>query len=653
LGFDDRHETRDVTSSLDPSEYLAVAVNWAVVPGATCGGPVITSSRSAGGDGREGESHAHHVLIRAATRKILDEVRMTPPSPQAVRGGLLHAPEASRGGSLLEYEYYCASMSAVADLVVRRLRDAGVRTLFGVPGGGSSLDLIEAAGNAGLPFVLTATETAAAIAALAQAEITGHPGACLTALGPGASSVVNGVACAWLDRVPVIVFTDSFSASAQGRFEHQRLPLKAIFDPLTKCSCRLDSQSVETAVDHALRLSISGRPGPVHIEWPADLMSSVPSSSQPSTAADDFDSDEDVSQRAGPITRDDGSKLAELLAGARKPLLIAGISSRTPRDAEAIRAFSERRAIPAMVTYKAKGVVPDGHPFFAGVFTNAAIEQSLLRESDLIIGAGLDPVELIPRPWTLPAPVVYCGAWPVPADHVPFAVQMLCDVATGLAEMDGMLVRSEWTREQVSQHVVDQRRQIALAAPGLTAQRVIQVTASRLAASARVTVDAGAHMFPATMLWPVREPNGMLISNGLSTMGFALPAAIGASLVDRDRAVVALTGDAGLLMCVGELVTAAREGLRIIVVVFDDSSLSLIEIKQQARQLNAAGVGLAPIDWPALARSVGVDAFAAGDEAELDRAIERALGCKGPTLVDARIDRSNYGDTVRAIRGQL
>jgi acetolactate synthase-1/2/3 large subunit len=545
-------------------------------------------------------------------------------------------------------------MSAVADLVARRLRDAGVRTLFGVPGGGSSLDLIEAAGHAGLPFVLTATETAAAIAALAQAEITGHPGACLTALGPGASSIVNGVACAWLDRAPVIVFTDSVPDSAQGRFEHQRLPLRAIFDPLTKCSCRLDSQSVEAALDHALRLSISGRPGPVHIEWPADLTSAVPaSSSRPARAAGEVDSDEDVSPRAGSITRDDVSKLAELLAGARKPLLIAGVGSRTARDAEAVRAFSERRGIPAMVTYKAKGVVPDGHPFFAGVFTNAAIEQSLLRECDLIIGAGLDPVELIPRPWTQRAPVVYCGVWPVPADHVPFAVQMLGDVATGLAEMDGMLVRSEWTREQVSQHVVDQRRQIALPAAGLAAQRVIQVTASRLAASARVTVDAGAHMFPATMLWPVRETNGMLISNGLSTMGFALPAAIGASLVDRDRPVVALTGDGGLLMCVGELVTAAREGLRIIVVLFDDASLSLIEIKQQARQLNAAGVDLAPIDWPALARSVGVDAFAATDEAELDRAIERSLGCKGPTLVVARIDGSNYGATVRAIRGQI
>src|SRR5262245_9611764 len=108
-------------------------------------------------------------------------------------------------------------MPTVADLVVRRLKEAGVRTLFGVPGGGSSLDLIEAAGSAGLPFVLTATETAAAIAALAQAEITGRPGACLTALGPGAASVVNGVACAFLDRAPLIVLTDGVAASAQGQ----------------------------------------------------------------------------------------------------------------------------------------------------------------------------------------------------------------------------------------------------------------------------------------------------------------------------------------------------------------------------------------------------------------------------------------------------
>jgi acetolactate synthase-1/2/3 large subunit len=403
---------------------------------------------------------------------------------------------------------------------------------------------------------------------------------------------------------------------------------------------------------------MSGRPGPVHIEWPADLTSTSPSpasSGEPSASVDANESDADTAGSAGPMTRDDASRFEQLLAGARKPLLIAGLASRTMRDAEAIRAFSERRNVPAMVTYKAKGVVPDEHPFFAGVFTNASIEQALLSECDLILAAGLDPVELIPRPWSVAAPVVYCGAWPVPSDHVPFAVQLLCDVATGLGEIDGLLVRSEWTREHVSQTVVDQRQQVAAAAPaaGLTAQRVIQGAASRLAAGSRVTVDAGAHMFPATMLWPVREPNGMLISNGLSTMGFAVPAAIGASLLDRDRPVVALTGDGGLLMCVGELVTAAREGLRIVVIVFNDSSLSLIEIKQQARKLNASGVALAPIDWPALARSVGVEPFAARTESELDQAIEHALACKGPSLIDARIDRSNYGETVRVIRGHV
>jgi acetolactate synthase-1/2/3 large subunit len=189
-------------------------------------------------------------------------------------------------------------------------------------------------------------------------------------------------------------------------------------------------------------------------------------------------------------------------------------------------------------------------------------------------------------------------------------------------------------------------------AAGFTAQRVVEIAASRLAPVAgRVTVDAGAHMFPATMLWPVSEPNGMLISNGLSTMGFALPAAIGAALIDRERPVVALTGDGGLLMCAGELLTAVREGLRIITIVFSDASLSLIEIKQQARQLPPAGVALGAIDWPALAGSFGIPGWAAATGAELERAVDRALAASGPTLIEAKIDRSNYGATLRAIRG--
>src|SRR5437773_1023698 len=139
-------------------------------------------------------------------------------------------------------------------------------------------------------------------------------------------------------------------------------------------------------------------------------------------------------------------------------------------------------------------------------------------------------------------------------------------------------------------------------------------------------------MFPATMLWPVGEPNGMLISNGLSTMGFALPAAIGAALLSdpaqaghhlQDRPVVALTGDGGLLMCVGELVTAARERARVI--VFNDASLSLIEIKQRQRQLPRSGVDIGRVDWRALAESVGVRGHVASTAQELAGALAVAL----------------------------
>src|SRR4030095_11025707 len=125
-------------------------------------------------------------------------------------------------------------MTRVADLIVRRLREAGVHSLFGVPGGGSNLDIVESAGRAGLPFVLTSTETAGAIAALAQAEITGNPGACQTTLGPGAASVVNGVACAFLDRAPVIVFTDNHGARSGPPFEHQWIDQPALLTPVTK-----------------------------------------------------------------------------------------------------------------------------------------------------------------------------------------------------------------------------------------------------------------------------------------------------------------------------------------------------------------------------------------------------------------------------------
>jgi acetolactate synthase-1/2/3 large subunit len=331
--------------------------------------------------------------------------------------------------------------------------------------------------------------------------------------------------------------------------------------------------------------------------------------------------------------------------------VVAGLGARDGRAAAAIRRLCERHGIPAMVTYKAKGVVPDTHRCFAGIFTNGAIEREIVDQCDLLVALGLDPVELLPRPWTIAAPVIGISHWRMPDDHVPFAAQWVMDMAPAIESLEAAMGPIDWDLDAVAKTVRDQRRRADIPAAGLTPQRVVSAAALALAATHRVTVDAGAHMFPATMGWPVSAPNDMLISNGLSTMGFALPAAVGAALADRTRPVVALTGDGGLLMCAGELLTAAREKLRVMTIVLNDASLSLIEIKQQARRLAPAGVALGPVKWAALADSLGVAGFAASNGDDLVRAIEQASACDGPSVIDVNIDRSTYADMMKVIRG--
>src|SRR5262245_1624307 len=220
-------------------------------------------------------------------------------------------------------------MARVADLIACQLRVAGVRALFGVPGGGSNLDLIEAAGRAGLPFVLTSTETAAAIAALAQAEITGQPGACLTTLGPGATSAVNGVACAYLDRVPLVVFTDSHPAMASA-FEHQRIDQRALFGPITKSSEAVTADDATEVMVRAIQAATEGCPGPVHIDCPGDVAAAL-------ATADGLSAGSASQLR----TTDGQAEMERLLAGARKPMLLVGLGARRPADVEAIRSFCE------------------------------------------------------------------------------------------------------------------------------------------------------------------------------------------------------------------------------------------------------------------------------------------------------------------------
>ena len=488
--------------------------------------------------------------------------------------------------------------------MVEALREAGVERLFGMPGGGSNADLIEAAGRAGLPFTLAHTEAASAFMAAAQAEITGHPGACIATLGPGAASLMNGLAHAFLDRVPLIAITDCHPDPQAAGAAHQALAQSAMFRPLVKFTARLQRGAVADVVAQAIAAATDG---PVHLDVSADV-----------TAAD---TESVAIRRPPPREYEAPAKIT-----ARRPVLLIGLGARVPGIAD----LCERFHVPALVTYKAKGTVPDRHPWFGGVLTNGALEREILERADEFVAVGLDEVELLPRPWAYPQPLIR-----VPAGQLPGAFEP-CD----------------WDAAEVGRLAERQRERMRIDCAGedILPHRVVELAAA-VYAGARVTVDAGAHMFPVMSLWPAAEPRGLLISNGLSTMGFALPAAVGAALLDRPRPVVAFTGDGGLLMCLGELRTAAREALPLRVIVFEDGALSLIKIKQAARGYRTAGVDIGGIDWAALAGALGVTARHATTEDELRACLRETAHAPGPVLIAAQVNARAYQETIRVLRG--
>jgi len=543
-------------------------------------------------------------------------------------------------------------MPTVADLIVDGLVRAEVPRLFGVPGGGSNLEVLEAARVRGLPSVLCHQEWAACIMAAVTGELTGRPGAVLSTLGPGVTASATGLAHARLDRSPLIYVSDRHPAGVLQFATHQYVDHGAHVGAIAKDSVSVGADSAAHWVAHAVRLALTEPRGPVHLDLPADVAgrSAVPAATSVTPA---------------PLPPLDGElveRAAAMIRAARRPLVIAGLGCRAA-DAKWLRAFAEALPTPVLTTYKAKGAIPDPHPLALGIFTGGALEEPLVRRADLIIAFGLDTVELIPRPWAYTAPVLSLTRCPAaeprlqaPGGGAYFtpALEVVGEPGSILEDLAGRLLgraRADWDVAEVDRIRRERHAALEVPVPGLAPHRVVQMTRELTAGGSIATVDAGAHMFPATAYWHALEPGELLISNGLATMGFALPAAIAAQLVHPHRRVICFTGDGGLMMVAAELETVARLGLPIVIVVFNDEALSLIAIKQEQKGFEGVSMRYAGPDLRALARAFGLRAFTATDEATLHQALIGAQTAPGPALIDARIDASGYRRMLEIVRG--
>jgi acetolactate synthase-1/2/3 large subunit len=528
-----------------------------------------------------------------------------------------------------------------AELIVETLRAAGVSHGFGIPSG-NVLPLLEAMRIGGLPYVLTAHEGSAAFAADVMGRLTGAPGLCIATLGPGATNLTTGVGNAYLDRSPLLALTCNLPTAQLGRRIQMAIDHHALFRPLTKATLALREGAVASVLAEALQVALSEPLGPVHLDLPEDVALAPATEAVPAPPS---------GRRLAAAPEPARRRAAELLGAARRPVAVLGSSAMRLRNPGLLQAVIERHRLPFATTTMAKGMISEEHPLSLGCIERARrqVQRELLGGADLVVGLGYDVVEVEYEAWLGKVPLLAVDVDPVDADaSVTIAHEVVGDLDASLAWLAQLPpARPEWGADLAARH--RERFQRALRPPraGFVPHHAIDVVRAALPRDGILAFDVGAHTHQIASQWTAHAPRTFLITNGWSSMGFGLPAAIAAKLACPERPVVALVGDGCFQMTVGEVAVARRLGLSLPIVVLDDGWLSLIQVKQVRRRFGLYGTDLgeqALVDPPA--HYFGVPAIGAGSAAELARALTDALVADHPTVIEARVDPGHYLDTV-------
>lgn len=533
-------------------------------------------------------------------------------------------------------------MATVADILARTIRQAGIDTVFGLPGG-ENADVLDACRRHGLAFVLVRNESSAVFMADATARLTGRPGVALTTLGPGATNAYCGTAHAYLDRAPVLLVTAQSDGRRLDSYTHQVVDLQASFRPVTKMTRVLTDEQTQATVKEALRLTMSGRPGPVHLGVSSDM------------AGREVVQEVEEKRAASPEAQESGSDLEaalDFLRGAERPVIVAGLGLEPQKPYGALRDMAEALQAPVIVTPKAKGAFPADHPLAAGTFglTGYDPPYELADAADCIVAVGFDVVEMESL-WDQPQPMLWIAPW---ANEDPRLPTVEVELVGPLEPMLGQLAAADyapapgWGEGRVRAY----REREALsavgrpeAAPGrVRPQTVFEVLRRHVPREAVVTTDTGSHKIAMALLWPAYVPNTYLLSNGLSSMGYGLPAAIAAARV-TEQTTLCVTGDGGLAMALGELGLLAELDLPVVVVVMNDNALDLIRSGQRRRGKPVFGTEFVNPEYEAIARGFGLAFYRVADEESCDNAVRAAVAAGRPTLVEALIDPSSYPTT--------
>lgn len=538
-------------------------------------------------------------------------------------------------------------MPTVAQQFAHTLKEIGVRYVFGVPSG-NMIDYIEAIRKEeGIDFILVGHEASAAIMADVCGRLTGIPGICFGTFGPGATNLSTGVGGALLDRSPLIAFTDEMPGEMLNRTVQMNIDHQQLFFPLTKWTSRINESNIDELILKATGIAMDEYPGSVHIGVPAGI-----GRKELLNTPDLVDYLRLNKKRWSPLVDGQIKKIEELWKKSEKPVFAIGLSAVRAGVKDLILELVEKFRIPVVLTPMAKGIFPEEHPFYAGVLFHALSDMvaETYREADLIVGIGYDPVEFNYEDWVPAVPLIHFDTKEADVDNslIPEVLNVIGNLENSLdALLNTKVLPKKWDVGFIQKQKEKLFRKLTPEHNSFGPLAVVSELRKMLPEDGILTVDVGAHLHLIGQMWRTPELQKLIMTNGWSSMGFAIPAALATKLCHPDLQVAAILGDGGFVMTVGELATAKRLNLKIVFVVIYDGRLSLIRIKQEKKDFDAHyGTDLFEMTKERTNHYFGVPVIRAENLKEYQLALKEAFLLDGTVVIEAVVDGSEYNDLV-------
>ena len=524
-----------------------------------------------------------------------------------------------------------------SDLLVACLEREGVEHVFGLPGEEME-DLLFSLRDSDVTFVPVRHEQGAAFMADVHGRLTGDAGVCLSTLGPGATNLLTGVADAHLDKSPLVAITAQGGLERLHKESHQALDIVDTFESVTKWNAQLnDPDIVHESVRKAFKLAEYEKPGATHLELPEDVAGE-------DAAVEPLPSRERV-QFGAP---DEASldRVKELIGDAARPLIVAGNGAVRTHAAGPLRDLVSTTDVPVVSTYMGKGAVSDDDPHSLMTLDSGAHGEATeaMAEADLLLTVGYDIAEHDPDGWGHEdTTVVHVDSEPAEVyEAYDPDVEVVADIGRTLERLEEWCGATDLGFDPdwyagLRDHIVEDVAREPSAGPPFTVRDVLPLLREAMAPEDVLLSDVGSHKMAIAQNFPTYEPNTTIISNGLASMGIAVPGGLAADLA-VDANVVAATGDGGFLMNAAEIETATRIGCGYAIVVFVDDDYGLISEKQENHTGESFGTRLTTPDLVTFAESFGIESRRPESPDELRDAFETAVTSDEMTLVEIRVE---------------